>query len=480
MDLSQAEETLINALSFVPTEDKITEMIQKFDEVKENVDLKNPKSLNQLPNNLLSKAPGIKTTNIRTSVLFTLAHEGRFKVPQKMIESKIPNSIDDLAGFNYLEAEDFLKTTEGSTKPGFDIEVDEDIPKLNFKNSDFAILADGPKKPFISYPTGPSNGPNGVFINVDNKYKINGFPRYNLFFATNPYEIKILLDAYLTFRDQHLAAIFNIYCNSLPTDTEGEVNYKIIQNAFMTIRDKIFEELKINNTNIFDIYEKFKYKLKQDYGIKCISFCQTWTRKKGELETQFSEHIPHFQTKFYICNDEKFLEHILVTREEFKTNYIKALEQWTTLFRDYTHTKDGTPNPAFVHLDETKKQLDKSLPPFKVPDDYEEMHLTYEHLLQKLEDLGGVPESIFVRGKDANKNSIFIVNPGQEPQSIGSVAVAGGSRTLSKRRPSSNIAQIINSLKSTKVSSTQKYPKSHKVFKKKTGRKLSHRKKIRY
>lgn len=244
----------------------------------------------------------------------------------------------------------------------------------------------------------------------------------------------------------------------------------------MTIRDKIFNELNIDKTNIFDIYEEFKDKLEQDYGIKCISFCQTWTRKEGKLETQFSEHIPHFQTKFYICKDEKFLENV-TDSETFKTNYIKALEKWTELFKVYTHTNEEAPNPAFVHLDDTKKHLDESLPPFKVPNDYEEMHLTYEHLLQKLKDLGRVPESMFVREKGGDKNKIYIINPGEKTKEIGSVAVAGGSRTLSKRRLSSNIAQVINSLKSTKVSSTQRYPKSHKVFKKKAGRKLSHRKK---
>ena len=62
-------------------------------------------------------------------------------------------------------------------------------------------------------------------------------------------------------------------------------------------------------------------------GIGCVSYCQTWLRNNGVVgEAQFSVMSPHFQTRFYVEDDNKVLSSG-VSQQEL-TSYIKLVEEF--------------------------------------------------------------------------------------------------------------------------------------------------------
>ena len=84
------------------------------------------------------------------------------------------------------------------------------------------------------------------------------------------------------------------------------------------------------------------------YIYSCTSFCQTWLRNTGEVgAAQFSVMSPHFQTRFYV-SDENALKECSVT-DKMIQSYAELINFFTgSMQKDYGLGGGGQ---AFINLD---------------------------------------------------------------------------------------------------------------------------------
>jgi len=188
-----------------------------------------------------------------------------------------------------------------------------------------------------------SNGPNGVLIKFHTDYcGTLQNKRINLF-DTNDKKTFELLDAYLIFRNGHKKQIFDMTVKQM-TDTATSMNiqqgkdYHHAANFLSKIgRSKHFNSI-----------------------VGICSFCQTWATSTTIGPPQFSIESPHFQTRFYIQNDQ-YWNDVFVNDENRATyidSYIKVVQAHDKKMQELSY---GGTDKKFVHLDELYKLLKRDI-----------------------------------------------------------------------------------------------------------------------
>jgi hypothetical protein len=215
----------------------------------------------------------------------------------------------------------------------------------------FGILADRGKSLL-----GDSNGPNGVLHNFDKTYEVD---RYNLFYETPQKTLKLLED-YIKFRNNNIDAIWTAYIDRLIKDLESEDKYQMIRKVFINIK----KQIEADGNNLQALHQN---------GIDVVSYCQTWLRNGGAVgKAEFSVPSPHFQTRFFVYDDDKFgiagaladelnkedEKDVTIEANQAKTEYIDLIKNFNTQMKKYG---DGS-NQAFVRLDKELIERLKSMP----------------------------------------------------------------------------------------------------------------------
>ena len=87
----------------------------------------------------------------------------------------------------------------------------------------------------------------------------------------------------------------------------------------------------------------------EECGIGCISFCQTWLRSGSQVgDAQFSVMSPHFQTRFFISDEDKLKTIAGVTEMEIES-YIRIIQHFDEIMgKDYGKSGGGQ---AFINVD---------------------------------------------------------------------------------------------------------------------------------
>ena len=198
---------------------------------------------------------------------------------------------------------------------------------------------------------GGSNGPNGVLTDCNMLY---GGSRVNLFYC-NEDKTKSLLKDYLEFRDKELKNIFHLLVEHIHK-TEFIDDFKLDPKKDKTPDNLLSKELQNDYKNLCEMFHWLDTNEKElsDCGIGCVSYCQTWLRKNGVVgDAQFSVMSPHFQTRFYVTDDDKVLSSG-ITQEELNS-YIKLVEHFNKCM-DKPYGIGGG-GQAFVNLDLLAKEL---------------------------------------------------------------------------------------------------------------------------
>lgn len=149
-------------------------------------------------------------------------------------------------------------------------------------------------------------GPN-ISLTIKGIGKNGGINRLNLFSPVKNKDclksVGKLAKSVIEFRNKNYKSLFNIYVNGMKKNENigGKKNPKIeepIWTHFITVRN-VFNEIniKIQATKTFKEF--------QELGLGINSFCQSWDKDTGNAN--FSIMSPHFQTRFYISNTDKFL-----------------------------------------------------------------------------------------------------------------------------------------------------------------------------
>ena len=238
--------------------------------------------------------------------------------------------------------------------------------------TDFAIIEDR-----NDTLIGGSIGPNGVLQNCNGgKY---GRYRMNTFYKNDEETFK-LIDDFIQFRNSKKLDVFNLYVTKL--SKSGETNKSIEQ--YIAIIQLLYQFYSW-------AIDQYKDDVLTTLGLDIKSRCQTWIRHNGDTPELLAHNtipVPHFQTFFYITNEDKynqalnafFNSSISETNNapklsfdeflnKFNENYIKLMYFFTRSMRDgygmsdaLTISKGGVPiavtepekvfnGRAFVDLD---------------------------------------------------------------------------------------------------------------------------------
>ena len=207
-------------------------------------------------------------------------------------------------------------------------------------------IIDDAKMPYY----GCSNGPNGILVDCQNKYGSN---RINLFYKSIE-ETKKLLDDYITFRNENLNKIFEIFVDKLIIHKDSNYLIDITKNE-----EELDDKYRQDFDNICEIFSKLLVKNKNsislnEMGIAVVSYCQTWIRGDVIGNAQFSVMSPHFQTRFYVVDNKKFMEAI-ENKENLMYSYVNTIKYFTEISKENYGGEDG---PAFINLDYLYKILE--------------------------------------------------------------------------------------------------------------------------
>lgn len=218
---------------------------------------------------------------------------------------------------------------------------------------------------------GGSNGPNIVLTDCQELYGKN---RINLFHCNEEETKKLAIDM-LKFRNNHLENIFNLFvvhmCNTDFTDnfkldpTKDEQLDTTLRNDYTNVCNmfkKVMECVSSFTTTITidrlrslmesNVIEKKKFPFiytLEECGMKCTSFCQTWLRSGSDVgNAQFSVMSPHFQTRFYIYDEDKIKTIAGVNNTELQS-YTKLITQFDKIMeKDYGIGGGGQ---SFINVD---------------------------------------------------------------------------------------------------------------------------------
>lgn len=211
--------------------------------------------------------------------------------------------------------------------------------KICSDNKYFTIINDQ-KMPFAG-----SNGPNGLLVNCNSMEY--GLSRINLFNYSIADTVTLLTD-YLDFRNSNITEIFAMFYNKLESH----------KSSFEIILGQPVNTLPIehheNYRSTCDMFKCVSDMLKTGKtlewcGIGCVSYCQTWIKNSRILtaDTQFSVMSPHFQTRFYVADDEKLITRCKLSKEMI-SGYINMIKYFTEDMKDYG-TIEG--NQCFINCD---------------------------------------------------------------------------------------------------------------------------------
>lgn len=282
----------IRKISFVPNSDEINELIEKSFEAKN--DLNNKK-----------RSPLLSKLHFLDSSLNLL--------PETM-------NPDDTVLVNLAKKNGYIHNLE-----------DDKFNVISDKNMTFG---------------GGSCGPNGVLINCHDSFGKN---RINLFGESRK-STREFVDAFLLFRNTFIKDFFNLFVEHLNKDvfikdfktdpTKNNVLDDFMQSHYINTVSLFNKVKKCIDENSVDI---------EDCGINVVSFCQSWIRNTHAVDNaQFSVCSPHFQTRFYIDDDES-LKDCGVSNEEIKS-YCIMIEYFDKLMEnDYGVSGGGQ---AFINIDE--------------------------------------------------------------------------------------------------------------------------------
>lgn len=212
------------------------------------------------------------------------------------------------------------------------------------KNDIFSIIDDK------NMPLGSTScGPNGVLFETEEIMNL---------FHKDTDTTKELLNKYISFRNENLNAIFEMFVNKIK-------NSAITMLLDPTKKDKLSKDLQGHYSNVMKMFEAVLGHLSvssyatndssspslSNCGIGCVSFCQTWLRNTLNTQVgdaQFSVMSPHFQTRFYVSDDEA-LKRCGVTQEQINS-YVTIINNFDAIMsKDYGIDGGGQ---AFVNLDE--------------------------------------------------------------------------------------------------------------------------------
>jgi len=325
--VSEIELQSIHTMSFVPSNEEIEDLCKA-----------SIKALNDINN------------NIRSSMLSKLYH----------LPGKIGLCPDDLnPNHTVLAGKGAGRKVDGSVwQPGEGGEIgDKNIMTvINDRNMPFG---------------GGSNGPNIVITDCQKKYGKN---RVNLFHQNTFDTIEMAKDV-IQFRNKTLSSIFKLFVVHM-CSRDFMVDFKLDPT-----KDTVLEEsLRSDYVNMCCLFRKvlecistftssitigrlnqliengiikskcFPYTFTLDEcGIGCVSFCQTWLRSGSEVgEAQFSVMSPHFQTRFFIQDEDKLRTIAGVTEMEIES-YIRIIQHFDEIMgKDYGKSGGGQ---AFINVD---------------------------------------------------------------------------------------------------------------------------------
>jgi hypothetical protein len=183
-----------------------------------------------------------------------------------------------------------------------------------------------------------SSGPNGVLTSFSDADGEFGRRRINLFDelegGDGDTRTKLLLEAYLNFRDGNKQAIFR--------QTVGHMREHVTKN-YAAATDYYIKTVGLLEKAANLPPDRF------EDTIGVASFCQTWCGYPGEYTPEFSIESPHFQNRFYIKSITNGLD---ITDPEFKA-YKLAVELYSVKMASMGYTK------KFVHLDDLLMDLEE-------------------------------------------------------------------------------------------------------------------------
>ena len=175
--------------------------------------------------------------------------------------------------------------------------------------------------------TNASMGPNAVMhtFDHDNEYRIN------LFYKDDTTTIS-LLDKFLKFRKNNEWEVLKMIANKM---SEDDYNNRIVKAMFQDI-----------------IITKKANQTLEDFGLKLVSYCQTWMKndESGNGKAQFSIMSPHFQTRICVVSPDKLKEKGYT--DDHLISYGRILSALKQIMSDAA-VYEG----AFVNLDELKKTI---------------------------------------------------------------------------------------------------------------------------
>jgi hypothetical protein len=187
-----------------------------------------------------------------------------------------------------------------------------------------------------------NSGPNGWFIANSPGDEEN---RINLFHETeNPVT---LASRYLEFRNANIQDCFKEYVKSMKKKAETLSQEVDVEKDFIVVSDA---------------FEKINGKIQGDenlesFGIGAFSFCQTWAKEEedGNVsvgEQQFSVKAPHFQTRFYVKDEDTLRAKCKEIGFDFpEEQYIKIINRFTDIMEKKNY------KGKFVNINELVKKL---------------------------------------------------------------------------------------------------------------------------
>ena len=189
-----------------------------------------------------------------------------------------------------------------------------------------------------------SCGPNGVLIDCQGEYGPN---RMNLFYDSVE-KTAVLLNDYIEFRNDNLNAIFEMYVNKINKSAE---TMKLDPNKDQELAIELQPDYRNVRDMFSNVLSKYKASSLSDCGIGVVSFCQTWLREGSDVgDAQFSVMSPHFQTRFFVSDEDALKNKDKGGVDEYQIeSYKKIIEHF-----DKIMSKDYGPNgggPAFINLD---------------------------------------------------------------------------------------------------------------------------------
>jgi len=239
------------------------------------------------------------------------------------------------------------------------------------KNDIFSIIDDK------NMPLGSTScGPNGVLFETEEIINL---------FHKDTDTTKKLLNKYISFRNENIIAVFEMFVNKIKNSAK---TMKLDPTKENTLR----EDLQWHYINVMKMFETVLEHLRvstyainyspipslsnygigcvsfcindspipslSNCGIGCVSFCQTWLRNTLNAkvgDAQFSVMSPHFQTRFYVSNDEA-LKRCGVTQKQIDS-YVTIINNFDAIMsKDYGIHGGGQ---AFVNLDELHSHFSK-------------------------------------------------------------------------------------------------------------------------